>query len=223
MKKGSVRLFTIVLAAALGLTLPARAQTDTPPGWRVSFQAVGLDLDTSFRGSGPHASEISFGGGVGVNAEYRFSRRLGLDLGFLAGGGTNITVGAVGHGPAAWYSQDSFGFTPVTAGLDVHLPTGKTVDLYFAPLVAVIHYGNLFVRVGNTSVITGVAIDTDIAAGATLGLGVTFARQRWSFESRLTYLDSRLRGESPPDIRVDTDCNLILFGIGFGYRFGPRS
>lgn len=216
----SVPFSTIVLFAILGLTPPATGQTGMQSGWRLSFQAAGLDLDTSISES--RANEVDFGGGVGVNAEYRFSRRLGLDLGVFAGGGMDIVIGAVGSGRTPWYSQESFAFTPVTFGLDVHLPTGRNVDVYVGPLVAVVHYGSLSVRVGNTGVSTRVSVDTDVAAGATLGLGVTFAHQRWSFESRLTYLDSRLRGEAPPDIRIDTDCDAVLFGIGFGYRFGAR-
>lgn len=196
-------------------------ETETYTGWRLRFQAASIDFDND---SGPVGQGGSFdmdvGGGVGANAEYRFNRRLGIDLGVLAGAGVDMSVRAVHAGGATVLVHDTLVFTPWTVGLDVHLTPDSRVDLYFCPMLAWIHYGGLFAHAGSAGVVVaGIDIDDDFAPGAGLGLGVPFGSQRrWSFNANLTYLDSELSGTGSAGYRVDDDHDLTMFGLGFGYR-----
>lgn len=209
-----------LLVTFFGLALPQTAVAESHSGWRLRFYAASINLDNNVGGLGPGRGggyDLDIGMGLGVNAEYRFSRRLGVDLGLLAGAGVDVGVRTVQIGGETWLTHDTVAFSPLTAGLDVHLTPDHRVDLYLCPLVAVVRYGGLVVRTGTGGVTTAVDIDDDFAVGAALGLAVPFGQRRWSFNASLTYLDSRLNGTGQ-GVRLDLDYDATIFGLGFGYR-----
>ena len=225
----------LLLAAVAVLALPglgwADAETETEPatatepetyaGWRLRFQAASVDISNDSGTTGQGGTfDMDVGGGVGANAEYRFNRRLGIDLGVLAGAAVDLSVHSAQFGGATFLAHDTLAFTPWTVGLDVHLTPDSRVDLFFCPMLAWIHYGGVFVRTGPGGVaVSGIDIDDDLAPGAGLGLGVPFGSQRrWSFNANLTYLDSELSGAGSGGYRVNDDHDLTMFGLGFGYR-----
>ncbi len=218
-------------AAALGLLLavapaPAGAADDpVDTGWRLRFYAGAVDMQHSSAGlNRPGGSSAAFdgdvGGGLGVNAEYRFSRRLGIDLGVFNGANVGIEAHTYRAGDTSWVSYDTLTFTPVTVGLDIHLTPEDRVDLYAAPLLAVIQYGELTMAAGPHSFRTGIDFDEDLALGAALGIGVPFGGDRWSFQANVTYLDSDLKGRGANGVRIESGYESTIFGLGFGYRFG---
>ncbi len=224
------RLAGLALATALALLLPAAAVADAAAattgddnGWRLRFYAASIDfhsLDTGepgFRGGG---YDLDIGGALGVNAEYRFSRRLGFDLGALAGGGIDLASRTASIGEHDFVVYDTLSFSALTAGLDVHLTPGQRVDLNFCPLIALMQYGGIVVETGAGRVSTGVDFDEDLALGATLELDVPFgAHSSWSFNASLTHLESTLDGNDRGGLRIEEDYDATMFGLGFGYRF----
>ncbi len=166
--------------------------------------------------------ETDTGGGLGFNAEYRFSRRLGIDLGLFSGGSVDIEAHTFRAGGTSWVTYDSLTFTPLTAGLDIHLTPDSRVDLYACPMVALIQYGSLSWYDQPDGFATDVDFDEDFALGARLGIGVPFGRSRWSFQANVTYLDTSLKGRGPNGVRIDSGYDSTLFGLGAGYRFRRR-
>lgn len=214
-----------LLLVALAAATSASAETDT--GWQIRLYAATIDMEHSSAGlTRPGGATAGFdgdvGGGVGVNAEYRFSRRLGVDLGFFSGGNVGIEAHAYRIGDTSWVTHDTLTFTPLTAGLDVHLTPGSRVDVYACPLVALIQYGELAIRTGPSGLRTGIDLEEDFALGATLGLGVPFG-QRWSLQANVTYLDSSLKGSGANGVRIANGYDSSIFGLGLGYRFGRRA
>ena len=212
----SYRILAAASLAAALLALPATA-SEAEPGWQIRLYAAAISMDDD--ASGNRYVDLDVGAGLGFNAEYRFTPRLGIDLGILSGAAIDIET--VGPWPGTgWVSHDAVTFTPLTAGLDIHLTPDARVDLYACPMVALVHYGGLAVRNGPGGVRTHWDFDQDLAVGATLGLGVPFAHNRWSFQSSLTYLESSLDGSSNSGLRLDRSYDSTIFGFGFGYRFG---
>jgi opacity protein-like surface antigen len=212
---------TLVALAALALAwpaVPAAADAQVEPGWRLRFSLASMDFDSNLsRGSG---YGIDVGAAVAVNGEYRFNRRLGLDLGAFGGGGVDV----VGHRSwIAWSHVDVYDTMSVgglTAGLDVHLTPDSRVDVYVCPMVALMQFGGLVFEVDSHRWTTAVDFDEDLALGASLGLSVPFGeRQSWWFNTYLTHLESTLNGGDRTDLRIEEDYDVSMFGLGFGYRF----
>jgi opacity protein-like surface antigen len=205
------------------LAHPGTAGAEPPRGWQLRFSVASIDFDTPagrVEGGNQVSYDVELGGGVGLNAEYRFNRRLGLDLGVLAGGGVDVAARVANVGHSTWWVHDTLSYRPLTAGLAIHLTPDNRVDLSLCPLVALIQYGSLSVQTGVGTASTRVSFDEDFGVGAALGLGVPFGQQRrWSFNANLTYLDSRLDGRSADGTRIDSDYDATIFGLGFGYRF----
>ncbi len=219
-----------LLSALLGVGLliaPGPASADTTPefepGWQLRFYVAAVDLDHSSSGltrpAGTSRIGTDAGGGVGVNGEYRFSRRLGIDLGLFTGGSVDVEASAYRVGGTSRVAYDSLTFTPLTVGLDVHLTPASRVDVYVAPLIALIQYGELRTTAGPHGAGTEIDFDEDIAPGLSLGLGVPFGKKGWSFQAHITYLDSSLEGQGVDGLRVSSGYDSTIFGIGAGYRF----
>lgn len=224
-------LAVALLAVLAGLALPgtAGAESDIETGWRLRFYVAAINFDDPqggtgmFCGSAHYCGESSYGvdigAGLGVNAEYRFSRTLGVDFGALAGGGVDVEARTVWAGSATAVTHDTLSYTPLTLGLNVHLTPESAVDLYLGPVVALIKYGGLVVHTGSAGVTTRIGFEEDFAVGAALGLGVPLGERRWSFNAHLMYLDSDLNGGSRQGSYIDADYDATIYGLGFGYRF----
>lgn len=219
----------LLVAAVVVLAASASADTgeEIDTGWEIRFYAAAVDMDHSSAGlTRPAGSRAGYGtstgGGLGFNAEYRFSRRLGIDLGLFSGGGVDIEAHTFRAGGPSWVTFDTLTFTPLTAGLDIHLTPDSRVDFYVCPMVALVQYGSLtaYNEPGGTS--WDIDFDEDFGLGARLGLGVPFGQNRWSFQANLTYFDGSLEGQGANGIRIDSGYDSTIFGLGFGYRFRER-
>ncbi len=223
------RLAVWAVVAILGLALPVGALASTPDeaydaGWSLRFYLAAVDFNqTSSEPGAPGGGDswdINYGGGVGFNAEYRFSRHLGIDLGVLAGAGVDIAARTVEVGQTTSVVYDTVSFTPVTTGLDIHLTPEARVDVYLCPTLAWVRYGGMTVTadsaVGTT---TEVDFDDDLAAALALGLGVPFGNEHWSLQANVTYMDGSMSGSARNGTRLDRDYDMTLFKVGFGYRF----
>jgi hypothetical protein len=213
----------VLLVAVSGLLLTGPAHADADTGWQLRFHLAAIDFDEGSDGQnrlpGGWRYDIDIGGGVGLNAEYRFSRRLGFDMGLLLGGGFNVEARTLQVGQVTTAAYDTVSFTPLTAGLDIHLTPDSRVDFYACPMIALVHYGSLAVHTGVSGTTTRIDFDQDFALGAALGLGVPFGERRWSFQANLSYLDASVSGSSGEGVIVSSDNDATILGLGIGYRF----
>jgi hypothetical protein len=228
-KKGQRRIWPIGILLLVGaLVTPAMLPAETAemdPGWRIRFYAASIDFDNSNgygHGSRP-GYDIDVGFGLGFNAEYRISPRLGLDLGILGGAAVDVAWNSYEANDWVWAAYDTLSFTPLSVGLDVHLTPRKNVDLYVCPMLAWVHYGGLVVHSGRDWTATTIDFDQDLGVGLGLGLGVPFSeRERWFFNANLTYFESSLESDSVIGSRMAGDHDATILGLGLGYRFKGR-
>ena len=220
------RLLAVACATAALFAFAPRAVAQTEEGWRIRFYAAAIDMesDSASRPASEFGFDMEAGAGLGVHAEYRFSRRLGLDLGVLGGAAVNVASADSWPGVRHWgATQEALTITPLSAGVDIHLMPESRLDLYVCPMVALVRYGGFAPRSSGTGTWADWRLDEDLALGAALGLGVPFGRQKWSFEANLAYLDSSLEGSSADRGRFSANYDSTILGLGFGYRFGRHA
>jgi len=183
--------------------------------WRMRlFLAIAGDSGGVVVTSGaPHAGvSINGGGGVGVNFEYRYSPRMGFEIGAMAiGGNVRVGVGREDRHYGAGVEVD--GYLPITFALNYHpLKNSEIVDLYVGPLIA-----STFIS--SVGVGPGVIVESrvDFGLGANFGVDINFGkRSRWSFNSGLKYI-ANVANNSDRNSRLDFDP--LIWTFGFGFRF----
>lgn len=223
---GPLAVAVLALAASAAAETTAASET-SDTGWEIRFYAAAIDMDHSSAGLTRPAGttrgyDTSVGGGVGFNAEYHFSKRLGIDLGLLTGGNVEIEAHTYRAGGTSWTTYDTLTFTPLTVGLDIHLTPDSPVDFYACPMVALIQYSSVTWYDEPSGTAWDVDFDEDFGLGARLGIGVPFGQNRWSFQANLTYLDSSLEGRGANGVRIDSGYDSTILGLGVGYRFRGR-
>ena len=223
---GAALLLAPTGSAFAGEEKPTESETATeeqPTGsakvrernWRVRlFGAIAGNSGGVVVTSGsPHAGvAINGGAGAGVNFEYRYSPRMGFEIGAMAVGG-NVRVGVGREYRRYGAGVEVDGYLPVTFALNYHpLKNSEIVDLYVGPLVA-----STFVS--SVGVGPGVVVESrvDFGLGANLGVDINFGRRsRWSFNSAFKYI-SNVTNSGDRDSRFDFDP--LIFSFGFGFRF----
>jgi outer membrane protein W len=184
--------------------------------WRMRFVGAlgGTNngvLVTSSRHSQTGVS-IDGSGGVGINFEYRYSPRMGFEIGAMAIGGTVSVGGGKVYGP---YNAgvEVNGYLPVTFAFNFHpLKDPEIVDFYLGPLAA-------FTFLSAVGVGPGVYIESyaDLGLGANLGVDINFGKtSRWSFNTGFKYI-SNVTSAEDRDSRLEFDP--LLFTFGFGFKF----
>lgn len=217
---GVAALVALVLVSPVSGAQLAADQVE--PGWRMRFYAASIDFDSM---GGRHGGtrpdhDLDIGFGFGLGGEYRISSRLGIDVGVLGAAAVDIAFTEVGPGEWVWTEYETLTFTPITAGLDIHLTPNKDVDLYVCPMLAWIHYGGLEVHTHDGWSRTRVEFDEDLGVGLSLGMDVPFGdRDRWSFSATLSHLESELAGRDRNSGYRFGDYDATILGLGFGYRF----
>jgi outer membrane protein W len=227
-------LMVVVAGLPLAPALPAMAGDEKPAevatvseeepaepakvrqrNWRLRFfGAIAGDNGGVVVTSGdPYAGvSVNGGGGVGVNFEYRYSPRMGFEMGAMAVGG-NVRVG-VGRGYRRYGAGvEVNGYLPLTFALNYHpLKNSEIVDLYVGPLVASTFLGSVGVGPGVVA-----ESRVDFGLGANLGIDINFGRRsRWSFNSGFKYI-ANVSNSGDRDTRWDFDP--LIFSFGFGFKF----
>jgi len=168
---------------------------DTDPGFD-------FDLDTGF--------------GIGLRGEYRFSDRLGVELGVL--GTANISL-STGISRDRFQNEFKVGsFSPLSVGLNVHLTPDSPIDLYIGPQVALVKYGSIDFWTVPGSSEASLSVDDDIGVGAILGLDVPVGDSGWMFHSSLRYLSTDAKYSSE-GFSFKNSYDPMIFSLGVGYRF----
>ena len=193
---------------------PSEPKNAKERNWRVRFTGVVASDDsgivaTSVTSRG-HTVSISGGAGVGVNFEYRFSPRMGFEMGAMAVGG-GVYVGV--EKKSRYYpGVEVGGYVPLTFALNFHpLKKSEVFDLYLGPLVASTIVGG--VGVSNE---VNVGSRVDLGLGATLGFDINLGkRSRWSLNSGFKYIANITENESDSRIAFDP----LIWTFGFGVKF----
>ena len=225
---GAVAVLAPVLAIAQGPqmdsstgTVTGTDLTSTPEAyWVLRFDLSWVD---------PSGSPVSFAGdghtvwtyfdtdfGAGMRAEYRFSERLGVEVGVLGAGNVDVTSGYFDHSIGS--NVEVSGFTPLTLGLNVHLTPDRAVDLYAGPLLALVMYSSVDDWSSHYVGRTNVSVDNDVGWGAILGLDVPLGSRGWMAQANLRYIDTDMKN-SGGDISLNSEFDPVIYSVGFGYRF----
>lgn len=164
--------------------------------------------------------------GLALAFEYRFSKRVGLELGAQAGydAGVNYTVrdqmtgGVVGDGLDP-HPGDEMRFTVVDAALNIYLASGG-VDFYVGPVVGFVSYEDTVVRLGSEDPPFVIENDGDIAFGGVVGLDIPFVDSPWFVTSSVKYLKTSYDASSaltPGEVEIDFDPWIVRLGLGFRF------
>ena len=193
---------------------PAEEAKAKQRNWRVRFTVAAASDDngivaTSVTSRG-HSVSISGGAGVGVNFEYRYSPRMGFEMGAMAVGG-GVYVG-VEKDSRYYPGVEVGGYVPLTFALNFHpLKKSEVFDLYLGPLVA----STIVSGVGVSSEVN-VGSRVDLGLGATLGFDINLGkRSRWSLNSGFKYIANITENESDSRIAFDP----LIWTFGFGVKF----
>ena len=194
---------------------PAEPAKVKQRNWRVRFTGAFASDDsgiiaTSVTHAGTSVS-ISGGVGAGVNFEYRFTPRMGFEMGAMAvAGGVHVGVGK--RYPYYGSGVEVGGYVPLTFALNYHpIKRSEVFDLYVGPLVATTIISN--VGVGS---VVGVESRVDLGLGANLGFDINLGkRSRWSINSGLKYISNVTNSGSDSRIAFDP----LIWTFGFGFRF----
>lgn len=181
-------------------------------GWTLRFHGALVDSPAHAGATVDGFSagaDIGAGGGVGVGAEYRFSKRVGLDMSLLFAGiqfDASVEVGG-----KSISQRLETGMAPLTLAVPIHFRAGKRMDLFVAPSVSRVAYMDFEVKIGSG----GVSADWNDESDFALGLGVGFDlalgnKGKWAFSSSLRAMKTEVRG---------TDVDPFIMTVGAAYRF----
>jgi len=220
-----MRYAHVPLVAAMLACFPAAPARAADPGWGFRVFAAGFDPDTRETILNPERQEIDVVArsalGAGAGLEYRFTARIGLDLGVMAGApDIELSQDVPTIGPVSL--SDSMTTVVGTADLLVHLTPGRSVDLYIGAGMARIWYGDLsygFEDLGSFDVSVEDDLTWSVRAGIDIALG---ADSGWSAVGGVRYIPSTLdvwQTGTPADATTSFDFNIFSATAGVGYRF----
>ena len=215
------RFLRIALAMIVGaavVLVPAGFTEAGDKNWRLRVVGAVVGGDSGFSVTtgdyGLFGTSVEGGAGVGVNFEYRYSPKMGFEMGVMAVA-ANVGVRAGLAKTTPYAGVDVGGFVPLTFALNYHPLKEGVFDLYMGPLLTSTFYSNL--QVGGP---WGYGVEArsgvDFGLGATLGFDLNFGRSRWSFNSGLKYIAVSSNG---PNSRDGVGFDPLIFSFGFGFRF----
>ncbi len=216
--KQAFSMAPITLAVALA-TLPVVAPAADDP-WHLRFSVVSMDS----RGTSVFVPETgesisyasSSGIGLGVDLEYRASKRLGIDFGVLsASPGIEVEVG---DQPLTVSASGDLNVTPIYAGLNIHLTPDSRFDLYIGPYLAYVNYGEFKLAAG-PSLVESFTTESDFGFGGVVGLDIGFGDSQLFLSTTVRYLEATLEATSSDGDPGTTDIDPMIYGLGIGFRF----
>ncbi len=218
-----ILVFLAVIALCGALAAPASANGE---GWHLRVFAAGFDPDTGETVVNEDGDDIRVGGdsdvGFGAGLEYRFTDRLGVELGIMEGAPeVSLSADVPGFGPIA--VADTTNTVVVTGDLLVHLtPNRPTLDVYLGAGVASVSYGDLRYEVAGLDSFD-VRVDDDFTWSVRAGVDIAFGQDSdWAAVGGLRYIftDLDLRQTDPPASEpVSIGADLFNFTVGLAYSF----
>jgi outer membrane protein W len=196
----------VLAAAVITLTVTSTAFAEEPL-WNLRFRGAIVSSNEAFSVDNSAGGSTIAGGnaapGIGVAAERRFTDRYGLELAtlFAKVPDTEVTDSTgqdteVDEGPS---------FAPISVSFNVHLTPERKVDIYVAPTVAFVMFGDFDLEVDGQT--TKYETDDEVAWGASAGADIRLG-ERWSFNVALSYLDTDME---VTEIGSDADPVVVSF------------
>jgi outer membrane protein len=216
--KQASSIVMITLAVALA-NLPVTASAADDP-WQIRFAVVSMDpsgTSVIVPETGESFSyDSSSGTGLGIDLEYRASRRLGIDFGVLsASPGIDVDVGAQ---PLTISGSGDINITPIYAGLNIHLTPDSRFDLYIGPLLAYVRYSEFKLAAG-PGLVEAFTTENGFGIGGVVGLDIGLGDGRWSLNAAVRYIDTTLEATSSDGGLGKTDIDPMICSVGFGFKF----
>jgi len=168
--------------------------------------------------AGGATHEIGDGTELGLELEYRWTRRLGVELGyFVADHDTSFTLEGDGFGPGeVRVDEETAGIETMTAGVAYHLRPGRRVDVVLGAFVAMSKADDL---VFNTEIgrRDKLSFDDDVGPGVKAGVVVPLGpSSRWHLVAEARYLSAILEADSGGE---DLAYDPLTVAAGIGYRW----
>jgi opacity protein-like surface antigen len=216
-------IFTAVVALCGSLATPAIA-ADT--GWHLRVFAAGFDptLDETVPAENPEFVQVTGDSdlGFGLSLEYQFSRRWGLEAGFMkASPDVKISGDVPGYGELVL--TDAMSATALLLEVDCHLiPDSRVFDVYLGAGIARMSYQDLSYEVPEDDDTLGIRVGNETTWSAKAGIDIALGASGWSAIGGLRYIDSDLVVSNTEDSPSETetfDYGILNFFVGIGYSF----
>ena len=209
----------ILFAMAAVSSFPRIADAEEMRRWQVKTSAVLVDANDPFSVDKPSGGTVYAGGtaelGVALAVEYRWSNRIGVELGAAYAKSpdvddtTNGNSEEIGEGPS---------FLPVVAGLNFHIVDSDSIDFYVGPRVAYVAFGDFDLDIDGQN--ASFEVDDEFAWGATAGFNYRFGDSRWSLVAEATYLNVDMNvSERGASNVTSTSFDPLMVNLGASYRF----
>ncbi len=223
-------LLAALLLVGLSLALEAtsvQAQANDYRGWRLRADLAYVDFSLDATGRTADGQPVPIDAdsdlGYGLSAEYRFSRRFGVDFGFShTSTRLNVRLPSSPVGPVRL--GDSPGMTPLTVGIAWHLTPDSRVDLYLAGRLAWVTFGDVTLSQPQLGCQRFAAEDdwtASMALGAYIPLSnIPLRNHRWSLHVEAEKLDTKLELTNQADQATSIlELDPLLLRVGVAYRF----
>ncbi len=212
----SITLFILFVGLA---TMPVEVYAEDER-WVLRFAVVSMDPGGTSVVVPETGEEISYssssGIGLGIDLEYRASKRLGIDFGVLSAS-PNVDV-EVGEEPFTVSGSGDLNTTPLYAALNIHLTPDSRFDLYVGPLVAYVKYDGFKLAAG-PGLIEEFTTENDFAFGGVVGLDIGLGDGRYVLNAAVRYIDTTLEATSSDGGLGKTDIDPTIYSVGVGFRF----
>ncbi len=171
------------------------------------------------------SSDNEAGAGLGLNAEYRLSSRLGLEFGLTVADHGDFRARATGPNTTI-SATDTMSVTMFTGGLNYDLTPSSPTDVYLGAFLAWVGFGSFDIRYDPAGVppalpsrSVSLDVDNDVGLGLNLGLDLPLDEQHWILYANLRYVMTSIDGTGAGVSMESVDYDPLMIGIGFGYRF----
>ncbi len=217
---------TLVILAVIALCAALAAPVSANENWRLRIFAAGFDPDIGETVVNDDGDDIHIGGGsdlgIGAGLEYRFTDRVGVELGIMQGAPeVSLSADVAGFGRIA--VADTTNTIVVSGDVLVHLtPASPTLDFYLGAGIANVSYGDLRYEVADLDSFA-VSVDDDFTYSLRAGVDIAFGRDsNWAAVGGLRYIFSDLdlkQTDPPTSDPVSIGADLFNFTVGVAYSF----
>lgn len=154
------------------------------------------------------------GAGFGLGLEYRWTRRLGVELGAMT---ADLDADfRLETGGLVLTDRETIATTSYSLGVNVHLLPGGRADLYAGGFVAMSAFDDV-IFLTEAGLREKRSFDDDYGFGLALGMDVPFRPGgAWTFSASARYLLTIMEAEASGD---DLDLDPLIVTAGLGYRF----
>ena len=207
-----------------GASTPAAAADS---GWKLRASGLWVEPDFSWeevseygeRQSATASGELGFGLGL----EYRVSGRLGIEAS-VAWVAPEIVVSLEQPPIIDVSSGDGLESTTIGLALNIHLTPNAVFDLYLAPTISYVFYGDLTFDLGmfcdpDMLCLFPFEVGDEVGWGGALGVDVPLGQGGWLLNGSVAYQSSDIEVTDPDGDSESFGFDPITIALGVAYRF----